>query len=101
LRGQIAGEPSAGLFVTMSFEVSASEPGSFDFAAVFPEADRALYDGKRAATACSTAKTGMTDALVSARYERARTRRGSGRRGARGHDQEPRAMVVVPPVSGR
>lgn len=48
LREAIAGEPSAGLWVSMSFGVSASEPGAFDFSQVFAAADLALYESKKA-----------------------------------------------------
>jgi diguanylate cyclase (GGDEF)-like protein len=47
LRRSIAGEPVAGLLVTISFGVSASEPGQFDYDAVFAEADLALYRSKQ------------------------------------------------------
>jgi diguanylate cyclase (GGDEF)-like protein len=47
LRGAIAGDPIAGLLVTISFGVSASDPGDFDYDAVFAEADLALYRSKQ------------------------------------------------------
>jgi diguanylate cyclase (GGDEF)-like protein len=47
LRAAIADEPIAGLLVTMSFGVSASPPGDFDYDKVFAEADIALYRAKR------------------------------------------------------
>ncbi|MBI5105145.1 MAG: GGDEF domain-containing protein [Solirubrobacterales bacterium] len=47
LREAIAAEPIAGLHVTMSFGVSASEAGTFDYDAVFAEADIALYRAKQ------------------------------------------------------
>jgi diguanylate cyclase (GGDEF)-like protein len=47
LRRSIGGEPIAGLLVTISFGVSASEPGQFDYDAVFGEADLALYRSKQ------------------------------------------------------
>jgi diguanylate cyclase (GGDEF)-like protein len=47
LRRSIAGEPVAGLLVTISFGVSASEAGQFDYDAVFGEADLALYRSKQ------------------------------------------------------
>jgi diguanylate cyclase (GGDEF)-like protein len=47
LRRAISGEPIAGLLVTISFGVSASEPGEFDYDAVFAEADLALYRSKQ------------------------------------------------------
>jgi diguanylate cyclase (GGDEF)-like protein len=46
LRRSISDEPIAGLMVTISFGVSASEPGLFDYDAVFAEADIALYRAK-------------------------------------------------------
>lgn len=52
LRERIAAEPCAGLFVTMSFGVSASDPERFDFAQVFADADLALYRGKRTGRNC-------------------------------------------------
>jgi diguanylate cyclase (GGDEF)-like protein len=47
LREVVADEPCAGHDVTMTFGVSASPPGEFDYASVFAEADAALYAGKR------------------------------------------------------
>jgi diguanylate cyclase (GGDEF)-like protein len=47
LRAVVADEPFAGHDVTMTFGVSASSPGEFDYASVFAEADAALYEGKR------------------------------------------------------
>jgi diguanylate cyclase (GGDEF)-like protein len=47
LRGAIAGEPVAGLLVTISFGVSASEPGEFAYDDIFAEADLALYRSKQ------------------------------------------------------
>lgn len=47
LRAAIAGDPIAGLLVTISFGVSASEAGSFEYDAVFAEADLALYRSKQ------------------------------------------------------
>ena len=47
LRAAIADEPLSGLDVTMSFGVSASAPGSFDYEATFAEADQAMYEAKR------------------------------------------------------
>jgi diguanylate cyclase (GGDEF)-like protein len=47
LRRAIADEPIAGLLVTISFGVSASAPGQFDYDAVFSEADLALYRSKQ------------------------------------------------------
>ncbi len=47
LRESVAEEPLGGLEVTMSFGVSASRPGSFDYDRTFHEADRALYEAKR------------------------------------------------------
>jgi diguanylate cyclase (GGDEF)-like protein len=46
LRCEIAGEPIAGVPVTMSFGVSASEPGRFDYEQTFREADLAMYRAK-------------------------------------------------------
>jgi diguanylate cyclase (GGDEF)-like protein len=48
LRAAVSGTPSAGLLVTMSFGVSASEPGTFDYDRTFATADRALYEAKAA-----------------------------------------------------
>jgi diguanylate cyclase (GGDEF)-like protein len=47
LRAVVAAEPFAGRDVTMTFGVSASPPGEFDYASVFAQADAALYEGKR------------------------------------------------------
>jgi diguanylate cyclase (GGDEF)-like protein len=47
LRAAIAGDPIAGLLVTISFGVSASEPGEFEYDTVFAEADLALYRSKQ------------------------------------------------------
>lgn len=47
LRAAIAGDPVAGLLVTISFGVSASEPGEFEYDDVFAEADLALYRSKQ------------------------------------------------------
>lgn len=46
IRAAIADHPVAGLLITMSFGVSASEPGRFDYQRVFAEADQALYRSK-------------------------------------------------------
>jgi diguanylate cyclase (GGDEF)-like protein len=46
LRSAIEGAPIAGLAITMSFGVAASEPGTFDFDTVFEAADAALYEAK-------------------------------------------------------
>ena len=46
LRGAVADEPVVGLGVTMSFGVSASEPGSFDYDRTFRSADLAMYQAK-------------------------------------------------------
>jgi diguanylate cyclase (GGDEF)-like protein len=43
----IADEPIAGLMVTISFGVSASEPGEFAYDDIFAEADLALYRSKQ------------------------------------------------------
>lgn len=48
LRAAIERLPVAGLHVTMSFGVAASDPGAFDYEAVFAGADLALYEAKRA-----------------------------------------------------
>ena len=48
LRAAIAAVPVAGLDVTMSFGVSASRPGRFDYEQIFRQADGALYESKRA-----------------------------------------------------
>jgi diguanylate cyclase (GGDEF)-like protein len=47
LRRAIAGDPIAGLLVTISFGVSASAPGEFEYDTVFAEADLALYRSKQ------------------------------------------------------
>jgi diguanylate cyclase (GGDEF)-like protein len=47
LRRAIADIPVAGLLVTISFGVSASAPGEFEYDAVFAEADLALYRSKQ------------------------------------------------------
>jgi diguanylate cyclase (GGDEF)-like protein len=47
LRAAIAEDPIAGLLVTISFGVSASEPGEFEYDEVFAEADLALYRSKQ------------------------------------------------------
>jgi diguanylate cyclase (GGDEF)-like protein len=47
LRSTIADEPIAGLMVTISFGVSASEPGEFAYDDIFAEADLALYRSKQ------------------------------------------------------
>jgi diguanylate cyclase (GGDEF)-like protein len=46
LRRAIADEPIGGLEVTMSFGVSASAPGQFDYEQTFHDADLALYEAK-------------------------------------------------------
>lgn len=48
LRRAVAAEPAAGVAVTMSFGVAASDPGAFDYPEVFAEADAALYEAKSA-----------------------------------------------------
>jgi diguanylate cyclase (GGDEF)-like protein len=47
LRSAIADDPIAGLMVTISFGVSASEPGEFAYDDIFAEADLALYRSKQ------------------------------------------------------
>lgn len=47
LRAAIADDPIAGLLVTISFGVDASEAGRFDYDAVFAAADLALYRSKQ------------------------------------------------------
>jgi diguanylate cyclase (GGDEF)-like protein len=47
LRRAIADDPIAGLLVTISFGVSASEPGEFEYDEIFAEADLALYRSKQ------------------------------------------------------
>jgi diguanylate cyclase (GGDEF)-like protein len=47
LRAAIADDPIAGLLVTISFGVSASDPGEFEYDAIFAEADLALYRSKQ------------------------------------------------------
>ncbi len=46
LRAEIEATTSSGLTLTMSFGVSASSLGAFDYSAVFEAADRALYTAK-------------------------------------------------------
>ena len=49
LRAAVEAAPAAdGLRVTMSFGVTCSDAGEFDYAEVFAAADRALYAAKRA-----------------------------------------------------
>lgn len=48
LRTAVADTPVAGLSVTMSFGVSASATGGFDYDPAFEAADAALYEAKRA-----------------------------------------------------
>jgi diguanylate cyclase (GGDEF)-like protein len=52
LRAAVAGAPVAGVPVTMSFGVSAAQPGHFDYEAVFEKADLALYEAKDAGRDC-------------------------------------------------
>ena len=52
LRQTILGTPHAGVPVTMSFGVSASPPGAFDYDRVFEAADHALYVAKAAGRNC-------------------------------------------------
>lgn len=52
LRSMIGAHKSAGLSVTMSFGVSGSSSGAFDFSAVLAAADRALYGAKAAGGNC-------------------------------------------------
>ena len=52
LREAVAAAAPGGLAVTMSFGVSASAPGSFDYAEVFRAADEALYAAKAAGRNC-------------------------------------------------
>jgi diguanylate cyclase (GGDEF)-like protein len=47
LRSAIADDPIAGLLVTISFGVSASDPGEFEYDHIFAEADLALYRSKQ------------------------------------------------------
>jgi diguanylate cyclase (GGDEF)-like protein len=47
LRRAISGDPVAGLMVTISFGVSASKPGEFEYDDVFTQADLALYRSKQ------------------------------------------------------
>jgi diguanylate cyclase (GGDEF)-like protein len=62
LRHAIADDPIAGLLVTISFGVSASDPGEFEYDAVFAEADIALYRSKQ---------DGRNRVRVNATHERA------------------------------
>ncbi len=57
LRSTIAAQPHGSLPVTMSFGVSASIPGSFDYEQVFASADQALYTAKAAGRDCVRAAT--------------------------------------------
>jgi diguanylate cyclase (GGDEF)-like protein len=52
LRAAVANTPVVGLPVTMSFGVSAAAPGSFDYDAVFAQADLAMYEAKDAGRDC-------------------------------------------------
>lgn len=52
LRAVIEANTSAGLSLTMSFGVSASSSGAFDYSSVFAEADRALYAAKAGGGNC-------------------------------------------------
>jgi diguanylate cyclase (GGDEF)-like protein len=52
LRETISTARHAGVAVTMSFGVSASQPSSFDYDGVFASADRALYAAKAAGRNC-------------------------------------------------
>jgi diguanylate cyclase (GGDEF)-like protein len=52
LRRAIAGEPVGGLPVTISFGVSASPAGEFEYDAVFADADAALYRAKQDGRNC-------------------------------------------------
>jgi diguanylate cyclase (GGDEF)-like protein len=52
LRLAVAAEPRGGVPATMSFGVSASKPGSFDYKRVFEHADQALYAAKAAGRNC-------------------------------------------------
>jgi diguanylate cyclase (GGDEF)-like protein len=62
LRSAIADTPIAGLSVTISFGVSASEPGEFAYDDIFAEADLALYRSKQ---------DGRNRVRVNASHERA------------------------------
>jgi diguanylate cyclase (GGDEF)-like protein len=62
LRAAIADDPIAGLLVTISFGVSASDPGEFEYDAIFAEADLALYRSKQ---------EGRNRVRVNATHERA------------------------------
>jgi diguanylate cyclase (GGDEF)-like protein len=56
---------AAGVSLTMSFGVSASEPGEeFDYEAVFARADAALYEAKRAGRNAVVAERGRTAAAA-------------------------------------
>ncbi|HEY6758862.1 MAG TPA: GGDEF domain-containing protein [Baekduia sp.] len=72
LRGAIADEPIAGLLVTISFGVSASDPGEFEYDAVFAEADLALYrskqDGRNRVRVNATHERAGVGATTSASY---------------------------------
>jgi diguanylate cyclase (GGDEF)-like protein len=52
LRSVIEDQKSSGLSVTMSFGVSGSSSGAFDYGTVFDAADRALYGAKAAGGNC-------------------------------------------------
>jgi diguanylate cyclase (GGDEF)-like protein len=68
LRSAIADDPIAGLLVTISFGVSASDPGEFEYDAIFAEADLALYrskqDGRNRVRVNDGHERGSADAAV-------------------------------------
>jgi diguanylate cyclase (GGDEF)-like protein len=53
LRAAVGDEPVAGLQITMSFGVNASDGATFDFPALLAEADAALYAAKAAGRNCT------------------------------------------------
>ncbi len=81
LRVVIEAEKSSGLSVTMSFGVSGSSSGAFDYGTVFEAADRALYGAKaaggncvRVAAPCETDEDeDLSPAAVESIHERAVT----------------------------
>ena len=89
LRSAIADEPIAGLMVTISFGVSASEPGEFAYDDIFAEADLALYRSKQ---------DGRNRVRVNAHP---RARGGHGRRAAaRGLAQSSALLADLKPLVG-
>jgi diguanylate cyclase (GGDEF)-like protein len=65
LRAAVGGEPVAGLDITMSFGVNASDTASFSFEELMAEADAALYAAKAAGRDC-TCVAGAAPQIASA-----------------------------------